>query len=229
VSRSGLLKIGVIAETPRFNEVNNGRRGGFEVEVLRQVASTMGLKVVWVPVQADDLVTDLENGQVDFVAWPRAQSLVLTGGLTVTDPYYCSGGVMLSRNGEVRTSRDLGAKRIAVQLGKKYLEYVKRLSLEGSANMSANAQAAILSLIYNNSDVAIVDKFSALQAIATYPKANLRSGYLLWNDRVGLIAESRNINLKVAFNKALAETIAKSAYGKLSSSYFAENIRCREY
>ena len=229
ITKEGVLRIGVIGEGSSLNSVKDGKRAGFEVDVFDQIAKSMRLKTVWVPVQNDNLKASLDKGTIDLTVALDNEKSALPSGLTTTNPYYCSGGVFLSKSREFKSSNDLPGKKVALQSGNQYFSYVKRLALENSVSVKQDAASAVLSLIYNTSDVAIVDKIEALNAVNTYPKANLKVSYPLWNTKHSAVIRNQDISLAQAFNSALKKSLDNGAYLKLSQKHFPDSVQCRVY
>ena len=229
ITKEGVLRVGVIGDGNSLNSLQGGKRTGFEVDIFDQIAKAMWLKTVWVPVQDGYLQSSLNDGTIDMTVALSADKSSLPNGLTTTDPYYCSGGVLLSRSKDFKSSNDLPGKKVAIQSGNQYFKYVKRLALQNAVSVKPDATTAILSLIYNASDVAIVDKIEALNAVRTYPKANLHISYLLWNTKYSAVVRSQDFTLAFSFNAALKKLLNSGAYLNLSQKYFSTSMQCRIY
>ncbi|BDP43962.1 cystine transporter subunit (plasmid) [Deinococcus aetherius] len=230
IVRNGTLRVGILRDTPRLNAVRGGGRTGLEVDLIGRFARKLGVKVAWVRTSPATFGQDLRSSRIDLLL-PQNETLTLgaEAGLTSTNPYYCSGAVILSRGAAVRNSTGLLGKRIAVQPGKAYFDYLKRLALDKSSNVQQDAASTVLTLIYKTADVAIVDKLAALEATFVYPKAGLKMSYPLWDTRFGAVVRLEDGGLRKAFNKTLQTLVESGAYDKLSGAYFPQNVRCSTY
>lgn len=230
ILQDGTLRVGFVRELPRLNQAAGSRRTGLEVDLVNRFARTLKVKVAWVKSSPGSYSQDLKLGRIDLLL-PQNEVLpsVPAPGLALTKPYYCSGAVILSRGTAVRNSTGLLDKRIAVQPGKVYFDYLKRLALDGNSSVQKDATAAVLTLIYKTADVAIVDKLTALDALFLYPKAEFQLSYPLWNTRFAAVTRAQDGQLRDAFNKTLRTLTESGAYDEFSRSYFPQNIRCSAY
>lgn len=230
IVKDGTLRVGILRDTPRLNAVGGGGRTGLEVDLIGQFARRLGVKVAWVRTSPDTFGQDLRSSKIDLLL-PQNETLTLgsDAGLASTSPYYCSGAVILSRGAAVRNSAGLLGKRIAVQPGKAYFDYLKRLALDKSSSVQQDAASTVLTLIYKTADVAIVDKLAALDATFVYPKAGFKMSYPLWNTQFGAVVRSQDTALREAFNKTLRTLTESGTYDNLSGAYFPQNVRCSAY
>jgi len=74
VRNTGTLRVGVTLFAPWATRDANGELLGFEVDVARQLAADLGVKVELIPYDIERLVPALESGEIDLVA----------AGLTIT-------------------------------------------------------------------------------------------------------------------------------------------------
>ena len=230
IVKDGSIRVGVLADTPGLNQAQGTKRAGFEVALMEKFAQSLKVRVTWVKSNAKNFKSNLTGGKVDLLL-PQRESITspLPSGIIASTPYYCSGAVILARDTAVKNSSGLLGKKIAIQPGKSYFDYLKRLSLEKHANVGRDVNTTILDLIYKNADVVIVDKLAALQAVDLYPKADLKMSHLLWATQFNAMANSKDIALVESFNKFIKRIVDTGEYERLSQPYFAESVRCAGY
>ncbi|SMB85119.1 substrate-binding periplasmic protein [Deinococcus hopiensis] len=224
------IKVGILTDVPSLNQASGNKRIGFEVALMDKFAKSLKISVVWVKTDSKSIKNDLTSNKIDLLLPQRELlSSPLPSGISNSAPYYCSGAVILTRDTAIKNSSGLLDKKIAIQPGKSYFDYLKRLSLEKNANVGRDVNTTILDLIYKNADVVIVDKLAALQAIGVYPKANLKMSHLLWATQFNALVNSKDTTLVEAFNRFIKKIVDTGEYEQLSQPYFAESVRCSGY
>ncbi len=147
--------------------------------------------------------------------------------VTFTKPYYCSGGVIVSRDPAVRTVKDLAGKTIVVQTGTTYLQQVEKLPGLGQVKNFPKDTDARAALVAGRVDAWVTDRFVALDALKADPKAGLHTGDFVFVEKIASAVQKGNASLAAAIDKALAEIQADGTYEKISRKYLGEDIRCR--
>lgn len=97
ILKKGELTIGTSGDYPPFNmKTKDGKLVGYDVDLGTIVASSMGVKVKFVQVPFDQLLTSLEKGKVDMVI--SAMSITPKRNLkhAFIGPYFISGQSMVT-------------------------------------------------------------------------------------------------------------------------------------
>ena len=106
--RGGELRVGVSPHEPWTTLGPDGSAAGHEDDLVEDFADTLDAEVVWTPGGEEDLVADLERGELDLVVggltasspW-TSKAAVTVSYVTVTDPEgKPEGHVMLAPTGE---------------------------------------------------------------------------------------------------------------------------------
>src|SRR3546814_1785870 len=92
---------------PPFNYFQGSKLTGFEVELGNAIAKKMGLKVEWLTVSFTNLASGLSTDRWDVVIASFAITNERAQAVSFTQPHYCSGAVIVSRNVSIKTSSDL--------------------------------------------------------------------------------------------------------------------------
>src|SRR5206468_3686324 len=104
--------------------------------------------------------------------------------VTFTNPDYCSGGVVVSKDSKIRGADTLIGKTVAVQTGSSYMENVKKLSgLKEVKNFpqDTDARSALMS---GRVDAWVSDRFVVKAALETSPNSGLKVGDYLFVERI---------------------------------------------
>jgi polar amino acid transport system substrate-binding protein len=226
IRKSGTLLVATEGKFAPFNFVDGGKLTGFEIDVADAVAKKMGLKIEWKTMSFDALLVGLGQDRWDMVIASHGITPERARAVTFAMPHYCTGGVIISRDGAIRTAKDLTGKVVAVQTGTTYYDNVKKLPVKKVKNFPQDASARA-ALETGHVDAWITDKFVARAALAATPGTSLKMGDFLFVERVAAAVAKGNTTLAGEIDKALAAIMTDGTYAAISKKYFGEDIRCR--
>ncbi|WKB53420.1 ABC transporter substrate-binding protein [Eleftheria terrae] len=227
IKKQGRIVIASEGQYAPFNHFENNKLSGFEIELAELVAKKMGLSVEWKALGFDALLAGLNQGRWDLVIASHGVTEERSRAVTFTEPHYCSGGIVVSKNPAVRTAQDLAGKAVAVQTGSSYMQNLLKLpGLKEVKNFpqDTDARTAMLS---GRLDAWVTDRFVAKAAAKAQPKAGMQVGELIFVERIAAAVAKGNAGLAEAYNKALKESFADGSYAALSNRYFGEDVRCK--
>ncbi|WP_338847393.1 ABC transporter substrate-binding protein [Massilia sp. W12] len=211
---------------PPFNYMQGSKLTGFEVELAEAVVKKMGLKFEWKSLSFDALLAGLRQDRWDLVIASFGITEERSKAVLFTAPHYCSGGVIVSRDGSVKTVGDLSGKVVAAQTGTTYFENVKKVpGIKEVKNYPADTDARA-ALTSGRVDAWVSDRFVAKTAMEANP-AGMKLGDFLFVERVASAVKKGNTSLAGAWDKALAEVMADGTYKALSEKYMKEDVRCK--
>ena len=211
---------------PPFNFFEGKKVVGFEIDVGDELAKRMGVQIEWKSLAFDALLAGLQQDRWDMVIASFGITPERQKAVDFTDPHYCTGGVIISKAGKVKTQQDLQGKVVVVQTGTTYLENVKKLKGVKTVKNFPKDTDARSAVVAGRADAWVTDKFVAKEALEKDKKAGLVMGDFLFVEQVATAVKKDNKSLTDAINKALAEMMADGTYEKLSKKYFGEDIRC---
>ncbi len=85
----------------------------------------MGLNIEWKALSFDVPLAGLRQERGDMASFGATEERAKA--VTFTSPHYCSGGVIVSKDGSLRTDDQLAGKIVAVQGGTTYRENLKKV------------------------------------------------------------------------------------------------------
>lgn len=227
VRQSGKLVVATEGAFAPFNYFVGSKLTGFEVELTELVVKKMGLALEWKALSFDALLTGLRQDRWDLAIASHGITDERAKAVTFTEPHYCSGGLIVSKDPAIRSAKDLAGKIVSVQTGSTYLENVKKLSnVKEVKNFPADTDARS-ALAAGRADAWVSDRFVATEALRKNPSLDLKPGELLFTERIAAAVTKGNAGLAQAWSKALADTMADGSYAALSQKYFAEDVRCK--
>lgn len=227
IRKDGKIIIATEGQFAPFNHFQGAKLTGFEVEVAEAVAARMGLKVEWKALSFDALLTGLGQDRWDMVIASHGITEERAKAVTFTEPHYCSGGVIITRDPTIKGAKDLAGRLISVQTGTTYLDSVKKLpGVKGVKNFPQDTDARA-ALVSGRVDAWVTDRFVALNALAAAPDAGLKMGDFLFVERIASAVAKGNTGLATEINKALAAIQADGSYTAISKKWFKEDVRCK--
>ncbi len=227
IKADGKIIIATEGAYPPFNYFQGPKLAGFEIELGDAIAAKMGLKVEWKALGFDALLTGLRQDRWDLVIASFGITEERSKAVSFTEPHYCSGGVMVSKDPNIRTLESMNGKVVAVQTGTTYFENIKKLpGIKEVRNLPQDTDARA-ALQNGRADVWVSDKFVVKAALEANPGGGLKIGELLFVEKIASAVKKGNASLVTAYNKALAEVLADGSYKTISEKYFKEDIRCK--
>ncbi|WMD22534.1 transporter substrate-binding domain-containing protein [Achromobacter seleniivolatilans] len=114
------------ATFPPMEFVKDGKRTGFDIELVEALAGAMGKKVEWIDIDFKGLIPALQAGRADIAVSAIYITPERSKVVDFTDPYYTGGLVVLTKtDGPIKTLKDLDGRKVSVQVGTKSVNYLK--------------------------------------------------------------------------------------------------------
>jgi polar amino acid transport system substrate-binding protein len=226
IRKSGTLIIATEGKFAPFNFVEGGKPAGFEIDIANEVAKRMGVKPEWKTMGFDGLLVGLGQDRWDMVIASHGITEERSKAVTFASPHYCTGGVIISKDGKIRTAADLTGKTVAVQTGTTYYDNVKKLPVKDVRNFPQDASARA-ALETGHVDAWVTDRFVAKASLAATPGTALKMGDFLFVERDAAAVAKGNTGLVNEIDKALAAMMSDGTYAQISKKYFGEDIRCK--
>ncbi|CAB3680072.1 MAG: transporter substrate-binding domain-containing protein [Achromobacter pulmonis] len=114
------------ATFPPMEFVKDGKRTGFDIDLVEALAAAMGKKIEWIDIDFKGLIPALQAGRADIAVSAIYITPERSKVVDFTDPYYAGGLVVLTKkDGPVKTLKDLDGRKVSVQVGTKSVNYLK--------------------------------------------------------------------------------------------------------
>lgn len=227
IKKDGKIIVATEGAFPPFNHFEGPTLTGFEVDLAEALVKKMGLAIEWRALSFDALLAGLRQDRWDMVIASFGITPERAKAVTFTDPHYCSGGIVVSKDPAIRTSKDLAGKVVAVQTGTTYLQNVSKLpGIKEVKNFPKDTDCRS-ALVSGRVDAWVTDKFVAKAALEGDPGAGLKAGDFVFVEKIATAVKKGNTSVAQAVNKALAELLADGTYERISKKWLKEDIRCR--
>jgi ABC-type amino acid transport substrate-binding protein len=178
ISKSRELHAGYGVYPPySIEDPNTKKVTGYSIDVIEEIAKTLGVKVVWHRVNWDTMSADLKRGEFDVVADPIFQTIPRAPEFAFSDPYaYFPDGIGVVRAGDTRfktfESLDHEGVRISVGLGQAsealVRSRIRRAQIVPVAASTDNMRI-FEDVLAGRTDVAVADLPNAKRVVEAHP------------------------------------------------------------
>ena len=220
VKEKGTLIVGITDFAPMDYKDDNGEWIGFDADMAKAFAESLGVKVEFVEIDWDNKVMELDGKTIDCV-W---------NGMTLTDEVkaamecsnaYCNNAQVVVVNKDVadkyQTVESLSDLKFAVEAGSAGEKEVNALELE---NTPVKAQSdALMEVKSKTSDAAVIDLLMAGAMIGEGTGyADLTYTVKLNSEEYG-VGFRKGSDLAAALNKFFADAYADGSMMKCANEY----------
>lgn len=230
IKDKGEFVVGLDDSFPPMGFKNDkGEIVGFDIDLAKEVAKKMGVKVIFKPVQWDGVVLSLNNKDID----------VIWNGLTITEkrkeqinfskPYVENKQIIVVNNdSNIKSKKDLNKKTVAIQLGsssevaldsdKDFVESLKELK------KYSNNTEALMDLQAKRVDAVVVDEVVGRYYISKKPNVFKVLDEDFGGESYGVGFRKTDNSFRQAVDKALDEVIKDGTADKISEKWFGKGI-----
>jgi len=221
-AQDNVLRVGTDATFPPMEFVDNGKRTGFDIELMEAIAKNMGKQIEWIDIDFKGLIPGLISKRFDMAV----SAIYITDErkkvVDFTDPYYAGGLVAMVKdnNAAIKKLTDLDGKKVSVQVGTKSVSYlaekfprVQRVEVEKNQEM--------FSLVdIGRADAAVTGKPAAFQYVRT--RGGLRVlDEQLTTEEYGMALRKDTPELTKAVNASIAKLKADGTYAAIVKKWFS--------
>ena len=223
-AQNNVLRVATDATFPPMEFVENGKKTGFDVELVEAVAAKMGKKVEWIDIDFKGLVPGLVAKRYEMAV----SAIYITDErkkvVDFTDSYYAGGLVVMVKadNKAINKLADLDGKKVSVQVGTKSVSYltekfpkVQRVEVEKNQEM--------FNLVdIGRADAAVTGKPAAFQYVRTRPGLRVLDEQLT-TEEYGMALRKDTPELTKAVNGAITKLKADGTYAAIVKKWFSNS------
>jgi ABC-type amino acid transport substrate-binding protein len=126
VAEEKFLTMGTSAEYPPFEFRQKGKIVGFDIDVAKEIAKTLGYELKIVDMDFASLIPALQSGKIDFIMAGMSVTETRKKNVSFTETYYeNSFSLITSEKKKINPNKDLAGKTIGVQLGSTMEQFAK--------------------------------------------------------------------------------------------------------
>jgi polar amino acid transport system substrate-binding protein len=166
-----VIHVATDATFPPFEFYKDGKRTGFDIELIELLAKNMGKKVEWTDIDFKGLIPGLVSRRFDVASSAIYITEERRRVVNFTDPYYPGGLVVLTKasNTTIQQPSDLAGKKVSVQVGTKSANYLKEFYPQAERVEVEKNQEMFNLVEIGRVDAAVTGKPAALEYIKTRP------------------------------------------------------------
>lgn len=121
IKKAGVIKVGTSPDYPPFESVDaSGEYDGFDIALMEEAASRMGVKVEWVDMPFDSLIASVQQGKIDMAISAFNYTAERDKTIDFTDAYFTSEDAFTVADkfsGKIAQPEDVAALKVGVQTG----------------------------------------------------------------------------------------------------------------
>ncbi len=207
VQERGKLIVGsAIPYEPMEMFDENGEAIGLDIDIIREVASRLGVEIEIIDYDWDDLFTAVQSGEVDIGISSMTITAERSEVMLFSIPYFNGGQVIVTTdsNEDIKGPEDLAEKKVGAQEGTTCEDVAHEYAREGNVLTFGNAEGLVTDLLNGDFDAFIVDYVSAVNRVKENPGIKI-VGEPLTQEFYGMPTKMGNIALMDEINEILRE------------------------
>ena len=226
IRTAGVMRVGTDATYPPFEYVDDKTRkiDGFYIDLMTEICKDLGVKVEFVVVPFDGIISGLNSGKYDCLISAMTITPERARAVLFSEPYYDAGqsiAVALDDQ-DIKSIDDLEGKRIGAQLGTTG-ELLARKIKNATVRSFDNIGDAFRDLNNGNLDAIINDKPVSQRIIMARGKAKL-VGPVLSSEQYGIAMRNGEIRLKKTVDDALEQLKDRGVYSAINNKWFGSPL-----
>jgi polar amino acid transport system substrate-binding protein len=159
VLTTGTIKVASCLSFTPFGFTNEqGQPEGYDVDIAKELAKDMGVKLEVVDTTSSNRIPNLQTNKVDVVFCNFTRTLERAKEISFTDPYVVATQALLVRSGSGITSLEsMKGRAVAVVKGSTNADVLRERGVDVEAAEFDSSQAAVLAVKQRQADAMIED------------------------------------------------------------------------
>jgi len=198
---------------------------GYEVEVVREAAKRLGLKVEFKEMGIDGMLTAVNSGQVDAAANDIDVTKDREKKFAFSSPYKYSYGTAIVRKDDlsgIKTLKDLKGKKAAGAATTVYMNVARKYGAQEVIYDNATNEQYLKDVANGRTDVILNDYYLQTLALAAFPDLNItiHPDIKYMPNKQALVMKKSNTELQKQMNETLKKMSKDGTLTKLSKQFF---------
>jgi polar amino acid transport system substrate-binding protein len=166
ISRGTLKVADCLSFAPFGFKDKSGNPQGYDVDLAKQAAERLGVKLQIVDTTSDNRIPNLKTNKVDVVFCNFTENTQRAKEIAFTDPYVVAGETLLvKKTSGIKTLKDTSGKTVATVKGSTNSQLVKQLNPKADVQEYDTSAAAVLAVKQGQAAAMVEDSnFQAYQA-----------------------------------------------------------------
>lgn len=216
------IRVGTDATFPPMEFIKDGKRTGFDVELIEALGKEMGKTVEWVDIDFKGLIPGLISNRFDVAASAIYMTEERRKVVNFTDSYYKGGlaVLVLKDDKTINTPADLIAgKKVSAQVGTKSISYLKDNYPAVEVVEVEKNQAMFDMLTIGRVNAAVTGRPAAVEYAKVQPKVRVLDEGLT-TELYGFAMRKNDTELAGQMNTALQTLHTNGEYSALTQKWF---------
>nr|WP_194382965.1 transporter substrate-binding domain-containing protein [Bacillus mojavensis] len=198
---------------------------GYEVEVVREAAKRLGLKVEFKEMGIDGMLTAVNSGQVDAAANDIDVTKDREKKFAFSSPYKYSYGTAIVRKDDlsgIKTLKDLKGRKAAGAATTVYMDVARKYGAQEVIYDNATNEQYLKDVANGRTDVILNDYYLQTLALAAFPDLNItiHPDIKYMPNKQALVMKKSNTELQKQMNETLKKMSKDGTLTKLSKQFF---------
>ncbi|MHC4550661.1 MAG: transporter substrate-binding domain-containing protein [Planctomycetota bacterium] len=224
VLERGVLIVGTEPEFPPFESIDqNGEYVGFDMDMVRELARDLGVRLRIEPMAFDSLPTALATGKIDLIASGMTATAERAKSRAFSEPYFHTGLCLLvNAKSGIEKPADVNGKRVVVKLGTTGDINAPRLFKDIEITRLDTEGACALEVIQGRADAFLYDQLSILRHHRNNPETTRALLEPLTKEPYAMACRLGDDKFVNRLNEFLATIRADGRYRRIYQQHFAE-------
>lgn len=217
-----VIRVGTDATFPPMEFVQDGKRTGFDIELIEAIGKQMNKKVEWVDIGFKGLIPGLISNRFDVAASAIYMTEERSKVVNFTDSYYRGGLAVLALKDDtsINVPADLVAgKKVTAQVGTKSIDFLKNNYPAVEVVEVEKNQAMFDLLTIGRVNAAVTGRPAAVEYAKSQPKVRVLDQGLT-TELYGFAVRKNEPELQQQMNKALQTLRSNGEYAALTQKWF---------
>jgi len=210
------------ATWPPFETVNEQTKEleGYDIALMNAIAAEEGIKIKWVNVGFDSLLTGVATGQYDAAISVITITDERRKSMLFSEPYYDAGQLIATRgdNTDIASVAALAGKKVGAQLGTTGAAEIEKVAGAQLKTYDDIGQA-FLDLMNGQIDAVVADSPLVQGFVARHADKLKVVGQPITNERYGIAVRKGGEELLAKINSGLAKCKSKGLLAQLDDKW----------
>lgn len=226
IEKSGTLKVATSGTLyPQSFHDKNNNLTGYDVEIIKEIAKRLKLKVDFVEMNVDGMLSALNSGQIDVAGYSIEKDSKNAKKFLYTTPHKYSHGSMIVRQSDdsgIKSLEDLKGKKAAGAATTSYMKVAKKFGAELVIYDNVTNDVYLQDVANGRTDVIVNDYYLQKMATAALPDIPVKvlEGVYFNPSQANFALKKGNTTLQEKMDKELAAMRKDGTLKKLSEKFF---------
>lgn len=217
-----VIRVGTDATFPPMEFIKDGKRTGFDVELIEALGAQMNKKVEWIDIGFKGLIPGLISNRFDVAASAIYMTDERRKVVNFTDSYFRGGlaVLVLKDDQSINSPADLsGGKKVSAQVGTKSISFLKDNYPTASVVEVEKNQAMFDLLTIGRVNAAVTGRPAAIEFAKAEPRVRVLDEGLT-TELYGFALRKNDAELAQQMNTALQTLRSNGQYAALTQKWF---------